>query len=223
MKHLKTLFITALIILLFTSNIEASLSVHPDMISDTVSAGGNNTSLLHITNLGPTPSLEYSLSADVIWISFSSTFGTINEGDTVEIVISYDISNLQSGSNFANVIVGDPHHGPITIPVEIYFQSTTDIIEEFSPNNPDDFSLEQNYPNPFNPTTKIIYSVPETQQIVIRVFNVLGNEIMTLVDGVRQKGNYSINLDMSGFPSGVYFYMMQTQLYVETKKMILNK
>ena len=223
MKYLKTFFITAVVILFFTSNIEASLSVHPDMISDTVSVGGNNTSLLHITNLGPTPSLEYSLSADVIWISFSSTFGIINEGDTVEILISYDISNLQSGANYANIIVGDPHHGPITIPVEIYFQSTTDINEEYSPNNPGVFLLEQNYPNPFNPATKIIYAVPETQQIVIKVFNVLSNEIMTLVDGLKSKGSYTINLDMNGYPSGVYFYNIKTEKFIETKKMILNK
>lgn len=223
MKYLKTFFISAVITLFFTSNIEASLSVHPGIIIDTVSTGGNNISILHITNVGPVPVLDYQLSSDVSWISFSSTIGTINEGDTVEIEISYDVSYLQSGTNYANIFVGDPHHGPITIPIEIYFQSTTDVKEEFSPNNPEVFSLEQNYPNPFNPATKIIYTVPETQQIVIKVFNVLGNEIMTLVDGVKSIGSYTINLDMDGYPSGVYFYNIKTEKFVETKKMILNK
>src|SRR3972149_9958191 len=99
MKYLKTIFITTAALLFFTAKIEASLEVHPNIIIDTVYAGGNNTSILHITNVGPVPVLDYQLSADVIWISFSSTIGTINEGDTVEIEISYDVSFLQSGTN----------------------------------------------------------------------------------------------------------------------------
>lgn len=223
MKYLKIVFTTVTILLLYTSNIEASLSVHPGFIIDTLYAGNNNTSLFHITNLGPASPLDYLLSADVSWISFSSISGSINAGDTVEIEISYDLSNLQNGINNANIYVGDPHHGPITIPVEIYFQNTTDVKEEFSTGNPDSFSLTQNYPNPFNPATKILYSVPETQEVVIKLFNILGNEIMTLVNGERPKGTYIIDLDMSGYPSGVYFYMVRTPSYAETKKMILNK
>jgi hypothetical protein len=223
MKYLKIVFATVTVLLFFTSNIEASLSVNPGLIIDTLYAGGNNTSQLYITNLGPVSPLNYSLSADVSWISFSSTSGSINVGDTVEIEISYDISYLQNGINNANIYVGDPHHGPITIPVGIYFQNTTDVTEEFLSGNLDSFSLNQNYPNPFNPATKIFYSIPETQNVMIKLFNILGNEIMTLVNGERPKGRYIIDLDMSGYPSGVYFYMIRTPFYTETKKMILNK
>lgn len=213
----------AVMIIISQTKIEASLSAHPGILRDTVNQLSNTSAEIHITNVGPTSTLDYQLSADVSWISFSSTSGSINVGDTVEIEISYDISYLQNGINNANIYVGDPHHGPITIPVEIYFQNTTDVTEEFLSGNPDSFSLTQNYPNPFNPATKIFYSIPETQNVMIKLFNILGNEIMTLVNGERPKGRYIIDLDMSGYPSGVYFYMIRTPFYTETKKMILNK
>lgn len=222
-KYLKPISTILLVLLLFTSKMEASLSVHPDFIQDTVYIGGNNTSVLHITNVGPVSVLDYQISANVTWITFSSTSGSINLGDTVTIEITYDVPSLQPGINNANIYIEDPHHGPITVPVEIYFQNTTDVKEEFSSGNPDSFSLTQNYPNPFNPATKILYSVPETQKVILKVFNVLGNEIMTLVNGEKTKGSYSINLDMAGYPSGVYFYKIQTEKFTETKKMTLTK
>jgi hypothetical protein len=210
-----------LLLIFFSIKAEASLSTHPEMLRDTIYVGNNETSLLHITS--STSTLGYDLSSDAAWISFSSTSGSINAGDTVSITIYYDAVNLQSGINNANIYIGDPHHGPITIPVEVYVQSTTDVKEEYSPNSPASFSLMQNYPNPFNPSTKINYTLPETQKVVIKVYNILGNEIMTLVNGEKSKGSYSLNLDLSDYTSGVYFYAIKTPKYYATKKMILTK
>jgi len=86
-----------------------------------------------------------------------------------------------------------------------------------------DFTLYQNYPNPFNPSTKIRYSVPQTSNIQIKVYDVLGNEIETLVNEEKPQGKYEINWYAENLPSGVYFYLMKAASFIETKKMIFMK
>lgn len=221
---LSNIFIATIILfsIAFTTNIEASLSVHTEEIRDTIISGENKTIVLHITNSSGV--LNYQLSSDVDWIEFSSISGDINAGDTVAVNVTFNTYLLYSGINTANIYVGDPHHGPITIHVELFVQGgITGVQENLLENIPTSFSLKQNYPNPFNPSTKIDYTIPETQRVVVKVFNVLGSEIMTLVDAVKTKGSYTLELDMNGFASGVYFYMLKTHAFVETKKMILSK
>ena len=86
-----------------------------------------------------------------------------------------------------------------------------------------DFYLNQNYPNPFNPNTKIKYSVPQTSQVQITIFDVLGNEIETLVKGEKPPGTYEIIWNADKLTSGIYFYQLKAGDFVETKKMILLK
>ncbi len=94
---------------------------------------------------------------------------------------------------------------------------------------PKKFALEQNYPNPFNPTTTIKYSIPanagvETQNLAsLRIYNILGEEIATLVNKKQSPGNYTVQFDASNLPSGVYFYTLRVGDFVATKKMILLK
>jgi hypothetical protein len=88
---------------------------------------------------------------------------------------------------------------------------------------PAEFALEQNFPNPFNPSTKIKYSVPQMSNVVIKVLDVLGNEIETIVNGEKLAGNYELTWSAANLPSGVYFYRLQAGDFVETKKMILLK
>jgi len=91
---------------------------------------------------------------------------------------------------------------------------------EFSPTV---YSLSQNYPNPFNPGTKIRYSVPQLSNVVIKVFDILGNEIATLVNEEKQQGSYEVEFDATGLPSSIYFYRLKAGSFIETKKMILLK
>jgi hypothetical protein len=86
-----------------------------------------------------------------------------------------------------------------------------------------DFRLEQNYPNPFNPSTKIKYSVPQSSLVQIKVFDVLGSEIETLLNEEKPIGTYEINWNAANFPSGVYFYQLKAGDFKQTKKMILMK
>ncbi len=86
---------------------------------------------------------------------------------------------------------------------------------------PSDFSLKQNYPNPFNPSTTIEYSIPKSSEVKLKIYNTLGEEIKTLVNSFKQAGKYKVNLDLSKFSSGVYFYRLKAGSYNQTRKMIL--
>ena len=88
---------------------------------------------------------------------------------------------------------------------------------------PKTFSISQNYPNPFNPSTKIQYEVPEKSIVSLKVYDVLGNEIITLVNKETLSGRYEVEFNATNLPSGVYFYRIQANNFVETKKMILLK
>jgi hypothetical protein len=85
------------------------------------------------------------------------------------------------------------------------------------------FNLSQNYPNPFNPSTNIQYSVPQSSNVVIKVFDILGNELETLVKEEKPAGTYEIAWFAEQLPSGIYFYRLQVGSFVETKKMLLLK
>jgi len=97
----------------------------------------------------------------------------------------------------------------------------TDVEELYGPIA--EFYLEQNYPNPFNPATKIKYSVSQTSNVVIKVFDILGNEIKTLVNEEKPVGSYELEFNAATLSSGIYFYRLQTGDFIETKKMVLMK
>jgi hypothetical protein len=83
--------------------------------------------------------------------------------------------------------------------------------------------LSQNYPNPFNPTTVIGYQLPVTGKISLKVYNLLGQEVATLFEGVRQPGKYQATFDGSRLASGVYLCRFTANNYMETKKLLLIK
>ncbi|MGB5530662.1 MAG: T9SS type A sorting domain-containing protein [Ignavibacteriaceae bacterium] len=86
---------------------------------------------------------------------------------------------------------------------------------------PTEFLLLNNYPNPFNPSTKIKYSIPQTSNLVIKVFDILGNEIETLVNEEKPAGTYELTWNAVNLPSGVYFYQLKAGSFINTKKMVL--
>ncbi|MGB6032921.1 MAG: T9SS type A sorting domain-containing protein, partial [Bacteroidota bacterium] len=88
---------------------------------------------------------------------------------------------------------------------------------------PSAFSLAQNYPNPFNPETSISYALPVDTRVTLSVFNALGQEVANLVDGEMLAGVHSVKWNASGLASGVYFYRIAAEGFVETKRLILTK
>ena len=122
-----------------------------------------------------------------------------------------------------NTTSGFPHAGSSFIIDDLSWGTATDVSDEKQ--TPTEFSLAQNYPNPFNPSTKIRYSIPDVgsglAQTVLKVYDILGNEVATLVNEEKPAGVYEVTFDASELSSGIYFYKISAGSFNETKKMIL--
>lgn len=105
----------------------------------------------------------------------------------------------------------------------VYKQSTITDVEKEEENIPTVFKLEQNYPNPFNPSTIIKFGVPERSSVLIKIYDILGGEVNTLVNEEMEAGWYSKEFNAIKYSSGIYIYRMQAGAYVNTKKMLYIK
>ena len=109
---------------------------------------------------------------------------------------------------------------------DVYFAKGTITITDIAEEEniiPAQYELMQNYPNPFNPTTIIKYSIPQSQYVNLKVYDLLGREVISLIDEEVNAGSYEVELDGSSLTSGIYFYRLQSGTYSETKKLILMK
>lgn len=145
------------------------------------------------------------------WISigFVSGVGTTNE----KTMYSYTDVTPSVGENSYRL-------------VQIDFDGSTNyssVIKVTSSNNPIEFALSQNFPNPFNPSTTIEYSMPGEGLVELKVFSVLGEEVATLVNEVKQAGVHKASFDASQLPSGMYIYSIKSGSFSATRKMILAK
>ena len=120
--------------------------------------------------------------------------------------------------------------GTINIPPNTYLVNSNLILGGNGPTlvetgtrGPYSFELEQSYPNPFNPATTIRYTIPERSRVVLRVFDILGKEVATLVNEIQDAGSKSVRFDASGLASGMYFYSLEAGNFVEVKKTLLLK
>jgi hypothetical protein len=99
----------------------------------------------------------------------------------------------------------------------------TSVSDRYDATMPEKFVLSQNYPNPFNPATSIRYSLSANSEVTVKVYDVLGQEVATLVNGFRSAGSHEVSFDASQLSSGIYFYSLTTQQFSQTKKMMLLK
>ena len=126
-------------------------------------------------------------------------------------------------------IVSDTNN--FTSPEQIMFRALTwfgvtglvSVGDELVSSLPKQFSLKQNYPNPFNPITTIEYELAKAGELQLIVYNILGQEIARLVDGMKSSGKHIVIWDASRFSSGIYFYRMESENFSETRKLILLK
>jgi hypothetical protein len=199
---------------------------------------------------GPTATFNFELAKNGIYDIFETLPTTVNSANNALYLIikngvvidsMYLNQNQGSGSwkNIGRYFL--PAHTPISIKVIdsgesssgpviradafkiLLFDGTTNIVDQNKKFIPTKFKLFQNYPNPFNPATKIQYQIPDISQVTLRVYDILGREITTLVNEEKSTGTYEVNFDASELSNGIYFYKMQAGSFVETKKMILLK
>jgi len=162
-------------------------------------------------------SIEFALSGGYIF-KFDPSTGSVLDSAFWE--IPYPLGLTWDGSYFWNVSSFTGAGGN----ERIYKAGNplTSVDDKIS-NNVSSFILKQNYPNPFNPSTSIQYAVSSKQFVSLKIYDLLGNEVTTLVNEEIPAGTYEITWYAEGLPSGVYFYQLRTGSFIETKKMVLVK
>jgi hypothetical protein len=135
-------------------------------------------------------------------------------------------SNITIKSSIGQSIVGSTRHENTNIVsgflVDTLFRGTAVSVSE-PVILPSMFTLSQNYPNPFNPSTKIKYSIPHISFVTLKIYDILGREIETLVNEEKNVGFYEVNFDASKLASGIYFYKLTAENFTDIKKLILIK
>ena len=109
----------------------------------------------------------------------------------------------------------------ISVEENSFAKDSTEIIKNSV--KPTEYTLEQNFPNPFNPVTQIKYSIVDNGIVTLKIYDVLGREIATLVNEEKAAGNYEVRFDASQLSSGIYLYTLQVGNFTQTRKMILLK
>lgn len=148
-----------------------------------------------------------------VYYSTNGGSSWVQQNDGLDDITSVGVFALPDGYIYA-----------VTSPGYIY-RSTTKLtdVEDQSTNVPRNFSLSQNYPNPFNPTTTIDYSIPKSGFVSLKVYDVLGREVATLVNEGKSPGNYSVVFNASQCSSGIYYYRIRIGSFTEVKKLCLIK
>jgi hypothetical protein len=125
----------------------------------------------------------------------------------------------------ANTTTGRTHIGSTFWVDDLSFGSagTPTDVKEFGNGAPTAFALDQNYPNPFNPSTKIQFEIPDARFVTLKVYNLLGQEVATLINGQLEAGRYRAEFDARNLPSGTYLYRLQAGDFSEAKKMTVLK
>ena len=189
----------------------------------------NQWSLIHGTSIGPIFALAADPSGNVYF--GSSSFCKYTNG----MVKSFNSSNSMFWSSGLSDIKIDKTgnkwiatQSGLWIYNETWPQAVVPVVIKADVSLPLKFSLSQNYPNPFNPATTINYSIPKTSFVTIKVYDIIGREIETLVKENKAPGNYEIKFNGNNLPSGIYFYRMRASTssaegFVETKKLIILK
>jgi len=146
---------------------------------------------------------------------------TLNPYEPIDIIVAYiagrgntSIESVKITKGIAENTIGFYNTNFSYIPVGVkYYKNQL----------PNSFELSQNYPNPFNPSTKIQFSVPEQSHVTLNVFNILGQKVATLVNGIKTSGNYEVSFDAAKLSTGVYIYRLEAGNNTITKKMTLLK
>ena len=152
----------------------------------------------------------------------TSLSGSANPEEEVVFDLNFETEDMEPGTYTTEMVIrsNDVQSPEVVIPISFTINSTVSNEEEFIPT---EITLEQNYPNPFNPSTNITYSIAETGQVSLDVFNITGQRVATLVQGLQSAGEYTISFDASNLSSGIYIYSLKTGSSIVSKRMVLVK
>ena len=170
-------------------------------------------------NKGGSPGSEYSAYENGQWHVNENNEG-LPDNRPISVVAVSPVINFFNSSN-VTVFVG--YYAGTSGGAKVFKRNFTIGIKQISSEIPDGFALLQNYPNPFNPVTKIKFNIPLTSNVSIRIFDIQGRVITTLVNDKLNGGTYETEWNAINTSSGVYFYRIESGNYTETKKMILVK
>jgi hypothetical protein len=152
-------------------------------------------------------------SSQITWSDFSGAFGTSASGNTV----------VTSSAGFSFSGETQNESSEIMSGFLIDYNMIITGIEDNQSILPSVYRLNQNYPNPFNPSTIINYQIPEQGFVTIKVYDILGKEIKTLVNENKPVGSYNIRFNASDLSSGIYIYQIRVNNFVQSRKMMLMK
>ena len=190
------------------------LTVTPDFVTVGPVAG---TASFNVTNTGG-GTMDWTAVSDIFWIKIKTGASGTNGGT---INVTYDHNNSASRIGTITIIAAGVSGSPKT--VEIRQDEPVTFVENLNLGIPDDFRLEQNYPNPFNPSTKIRYGLPKESNVVLTVYNILGEEVAKLVNDVQSAGYYEANFAATNLSSGIYVYRIFAGNFSQIRKMLLIK
>ena len=178
-----------------------------------------NYSLTVTDNLGATGQVTGQIiisdnSNNLVTVNPAS--GSIQPGGSETVTLTLNAQSISEGTYTGQVNV-NTNGGNFTIPVNYLVD-----VEQTS-FLPSEFSLSQNYPNPFNPNTIIEFSLPKASEVSLKIYDMLGKEIVNLVEEQKSAGKYKIDFDASSLSSGIYFYKLDANNYSQSRKMLLLK
>jgi hypothetical protein len=187
----------------------------------TVTGGWNSTLLVFagvLQNANSDCLGIWELDFNTSWISVTPMFGSVPGGTTREMEMTFDPAILRDGNYYVNVIIRNNSATPeSTLPVTLSVNLTGDIPAAV----PVAYALHQNYPNPFNARTTFRYSLAQTGRVSLRIYNLLGQEVATVADGVQTTGHHTASPDLNDLPSGVYVYRLESGSFHDARKMVL--
>ncbi len=230
------LILIASILFVITTYAETEDSVFVIISGDTVQIWNTGA----YENCGCLFRMDVVVSNDTIYITEVDT-----SSDWANCMCAFDLCAFVTGLQNGTYLVEVFRYMPLFYPDTVFYIGSTSFtyggsmlgfsLQSFqsdcynitetskSEEQPKGFILKQNYPNPFNPTTTIKYSIPQSSNVVIKVFDILGNEIEVLVNEEKPVGTYEVTWYTENLQSGIYFYQLTAASFVETKKMVLMK
>lgn len=203
------------------------IQVSPVVLRDSLLSGDSSLHLVTIQNLGA-GTLNFAAvdSARSAWLSVTPIAGVVEPGQSSLVAVRLNTSALQTDTTYnarISILNNDPASNLVPVNVTLFVRRVTSVHPGATV--PTAFHLYQNYPNPFNPETRISFDLAETVPVSLKIYSILGQEVVTVMNGRLEAGRHSVQVskDRHNLASGVYLYTLQAGNFIATKKLLLLK